>query len=294
MALVVVGGLLAASTGIVCATVSAMGIIALPTMLRRGYQKELVAGTICASGTLGQIIPPSIILIILADIMNLSVGELFAGSLLPGGVLIFLYLAYVGIISMVRPQYAPRIPAEELATLRRKGLFLRFLKSLFPPAFLILTVLGSIFFGIASPTEAAAMGAAGALFLGLIKKRLTYETMRYVVITTTKINCMVFIILVSATCFGLVFRGVGGDHLVRDFLLGVAGHVGHGGVLAVVMGTVFFLGFFLDYIEISFIVVPILSPIITEMGFNPLWFAVLFGVNFQTSFMTPPFGFSLF
>jgi tripartite ATP-independent transporter DctM subunit len=292
VSVVVVGALLAASTGIIGATVVTMGIIALPVMLRRGYKPELVTGTISAAGTLGQIIPPSIVLVILGDIMQISVGELFAGSVLPGVALVFCYVVYILVYAFLRPSAAPGVSAEELAAISRKELFFRVGRALFPPAFLIVAVLGSIFFGIASPTEASAMGAFGATVLAAVKRKLTYRVLREVMLTTTRLSSMVFMILMGATAFGLVFRGLGGDQMVRDFLLGVGG--GYWGVLAVIMGALFIMGFFLDFIEITFIVVPILAPILKELGYNPLWFAVLIAVNFQTSFLTPPFGFALF
>ena len=292
ISIVLVGALLGASTGIVGATVVTMGIISLPIMLKRGYTPEMAAGVISASGTLGQIIPPSIILVLLGDIMGVSVGELFAGAFLPGVVLVGCYIIYILIQSYFRPDSAPAIPKEELDAIGRKELIKRVFGVLLPPAVLIIAVLGSILFGIASPTEAAAVGAFGATVIALSKRKLTFSVIRETMLSTTRLCSMVFMILLGATAFGLIFRGLGGDTMVREFLQGIGG--GMWGVLAVIMILLFILGFVLDFIEITFIVVPILAPIIVDMGFNPLWFAILIAVNFQTSFLTPPFGFSLF
>lgn len=292
ISVVIVGALLAASTGIIGATVVTMGVIALPVMLRKGYQSELVTGTISAAGTLGQIIPPSIVLVILGDIMGVSVGELFMGAFIPGIILVFLYITFILIYGFLRPQVAPGLSKEEIASTPPKELLILVLKALVPPAILILAVLGSIFFGIASPTEAAAMGAFGATLIALVKKRFSLKVLGEVMLSTTRLCSMVFLILLGAAAFGLVFRGLGGDHMVRNFLEAIGG--GQWGILIIVMLVLFLLGFFLDFIEITFIVVPILAPIITAVGFNPLWFAILIAINFQTSFLTPPFGFALF
>ncbi|WP_300465149.1 TRAP transporter large permease subunit [Desulfobacula sp.] len=289
---VVVGALLAASTGIMGATVVTMGVISLPLMLKRGYQHELAVGTICAASTLGQIIPPSIALVILGDIMGVSVGELFMGALIPGLLLTTLYILFVLLYPLARPGVAPGMSDAEMAKTGTKQLFLQVVKSLLPPGGLIMAVLGSIFFGIASPTEAAAVGAAGAAVLTLLRGRMTLTVLREVMRTTTGFTSMAFIILLGATAFGLVFRGLGGDEVLRGFLLGVGG--GTWGVLLLVMGILFILGFFLDFIEITFIVIPILAPIVADLGINPLWFCILIAINFQTSFLTPPFGFALF
>lgn len=291
---VVVGALLGASTGIVGATVVTMGLLAVPTMLKRGYQKELVTGTVSASGTLGQIIPPSIVLVLIGDIVGVPVGDLFMGAVLPGLVLVALYVLYIAVVSYARPDWAPATRAEELAGLTWAMLFRKFARALFPPLFLMVAVLGSIFAGIASPTEAAGVGAVGATVLTVLNKKLSLKILREVMHSTMQLTCMVFVILVGAAAFGLVFRGMGGDGLVRGFLGGIAASHGQWTVLAIVMGLIFVIGFFLDFIEITFIHVPVLAPIMIEFGFDPIWFCILIAVNLQTSFMTPPFGFSLF
>jgi tripartite ATP-independent transporter DctM subunit len=292
ISVVVVGAILAASTGIVGASVITMGMISLPTMLRRGYDKQLICGTICASGTLGQIIPPSIILILMGDIMGVSVGDLYIGAVLPGFVLVGLYVIYLAVVSWWKPSLAPAIPAGEIAAFRadavkRVGL------ALLPAFVLVVGVLGSIFAGVASPTEAASVGAAGGLILTMLKGRFSMDMLRSVMRVTTRITSLGFIILVGANCFGLVFRGLNGDHLVQDFLKGLP--FGPYGVLTLVMAVIFILGFFIDYYEICFIHVPILVPVLVQhFGFDALWVAILISVNLQTSFLTPPFGFSLF
>jgi tripartite ATP-independent transporter DctM subunit len=292
ISVVVVGAILAASTGIVGASVITMGLISLPTMLRRGYDKPLTCGTICASGTLGQIIPPSVILILMGDIIGVSVGDLYIGAVVPGFVLVGLYITYLVVISWWKPHLAPAVPAAELAAfradaLRRVGL------ALLPALVLIVGVLGSIFAGIASPTEAASVGAMGGLLLTMAKGRFSMAMLRDVMQTTARITSLGFIILVGANCFGLVFRGLNGDHLIQDFLKSLP--FGPYGVLALVMFVIFLLGFFIDYFEICFIHVPILVPVLVQhFGFDPVWLAVVIGVNLQTSFLTPPFGFSLF
>ncbi|MFZ7125279.1 MAG: TRAP transporter large permease [Desulfobacterales bacterium] len=294
ISVVVVGALLGASTGIVGATVVTMGLLAVPTMLKRGYQKELATGTVSASGTLGQIIPPSIVLVLIGDIVGVPVGDLFMGAVLPGMVLVALYIVYIVIASLVFPNAAPAIPRSELAALTPAILFRKITRALFPPLFLMLAVLGSIFAGIASPTEAAGVGAVGATFLTIVNRKFSMKILREVMDSTLKLTCMVFTILVGAAAFGLVFRGMGGDQLVREFLGGIAEVHGQWFVLAFVMGLIFVIGFFLDFIEITFIHVPVLAPIMLEFGFDPVWFCILIAVNLQTSFMTPPFGFSLF
>lgn len=294
VSVVAVGALLGASTGIVGATVVTMGLLSVPTMLRRKYQKELVTGTVAASGTLGQIIPPSIVLVLVGDIVGVPVGDLFMGAVLPGFLLVVLFIIYILIIARLRPELAPPVPREELAALSGGKLLRRVAKALIPPLFLILAVLGSIFAGIASPTEAAAVGAVGAIFLTVASGKFNMGILREVMASTTKLTCMVFIILVGAASFGLVFRGLGGDTLVRGFLGGLAHAYSKYMVLAMVMGVIFIIGFFLDFIEITFIHVPVLVPVMIEFGFDPLWICVLLAVNLQTSFLTPPFGFSLF
>jgi len=292
ISVVVVGAILAASTGIVGASVITMGLVSLPTMLRRGYQKELITGTICASGTLGQIIPPSVILILLGDIMGVSVGDLYIGAVFPGLVLVGLYIIYIAVLGYLKPELAPPIPAAELALFRGDALK-RVSIALLPALILIVGVLGSIFAGIASPTEAASVGAVGGLVLTIAKRRFSMPMLRSVMEATTRITSLAFIILVGANCFGLVFRGLNGDHLIQDFLKGLP--FGAYGVLAIVMGVIFILGFFIDFFEICFIHVPILTPVlVTHFGFDPVWLGVVIGVNLQTSFLTPPFGFALF
>ncbi len=288
VAVVVVGALLGASTGIVGATVVTMGLLALPTMLARGYSQELASGTVAASGTLGQIIPPSIVLVLLGDIIGVSVGELFVGALVPGLLLVCLYIGYIALRSHFDPSCAPSVADQGENGPGAAVLF----RALLPPLALVVAVLGSIFAGIASPTEAAGVGAAGAMLLTAAKGRLSLAVLRQVMESTTRLTSMVFIILCGAAAFGLVFRGLGGDVLVRGFVSHLP--FGKWGVLAVVMAVVFVIGFFLDFIEITFIHIPVLAPIMAHYGFDPLWFAVLFAVNLQTSFLTPPFGFALF
>ena len=292
ISVVIVGTLLAATTGIVGATVTTMGLISLPTMIRRGYSKELATGIICASGTLGQIIPPSIVLVLVGDILGVSVGDLFLGAAIPGLILATLYILYVVTVSFLRPDLAPPIPAEERAGVSRQELTRRVSRALIPPLALIVAVLGSIFFGIATPTEAAAVGATGAIGLTLLNNRFSRTMLRETMDVTARLTSMVFIILVGATAFGLAFRGMGGDLVIEKY-------VGGSGldpqlVFWMVMVVVFILGFFLDYIEIAFIHLPVISPVLIQMGFDPLWYGVLLGVNLQTSFLTPPFGFALF
>ena len=292
ISVVVVGTLLAASTGIVGATVTTMGLIALPTMLRRNYDQGLASGVICASGTLGQIIPPSIVLVLVGDILGVPVGDLFLGALIPGISLAAMYVIYLLGVSFFRPQAAPPIPAEERISISTRELLIRVSKVLVPPLSLMIAVLGSIFFGIAAPTEAAAMGASGALLLSILSGRFNLKMLREVMETTTRLTSMVFIILVGATAFGLAFRGLGGDALIHDVVDQLA--LPNWAIFACIMGVVFLLGFFLDYIEIAFIHLPVIAPILSAMGFDPLWYGVLLGINLQTSFLTPPFGFALF
>jgi tripartite ATP-independent transporter DctM subunit len=288
ISVVLVGALLAATTGVVGATVVTMGVIALPTMLKRSYSPELATGTIAAAGTLGQIIPPSIILILLGDVIGVPVGRLFIGAIVPGVLLITLFLIYISIFTWLKPEVGPALSVDE----EDGNLFKRIIFTLFPPLILVLGVLGSIFFGIASPTESAAIGAIGAMLLAIAHKRLSLNNLQDAMQQTTRLTSMVFLILIGATAFGLVFRGMGGASLVRDLLLNLPG--GSWGFLAVSMGLIFALGFFLDFLQICFIVVPILQPIAQELHIDLLWLAVLIGINLQTSFLTPPFGFSLF
>jgi len=263
-------------------------------MLKRGYQKELATGTVAASGTLGQIIPPSVILVLLGDIVGVPVGDLFMGAVMPGMLLVGLYIIWIIIATFIWPDCAPPIPQAELDALTPKILFKKVIKALFPPLFLMVAVLGSIFIGVASPTEAAAVGAVGSTILTVGNRKFNMQILHDVMYSTMQLTCMVFIILVGAAAFGLVFRGMGGDGLVRGFLTGIAHTHGKWFVLTIVMGLIFIIGFFLDFIEITFIHVPVLAPIMIEFGFDPLWFCILIAVNLQTSFLTPPFGFSLF
>ncbi|MFQ5642903.1 MAG: TRAP transporter large permease subunit [Thiogranum sp.] len=301
-----VGMLLAASTGIVGATVVTMGLLSLPTMLRRGYDAKIAAGTICASGTLGQIIPPSIVLVLLGDVLSsayqqaqldqgiyspktVSVGDLFAGALIPGLLLVLLYLAYLLLVAARRPEAMP-VHHQDEATGAVTGL--QALRALAPPLLLILAVLGSILGGLATPTEAASVGAVGAMLLAAVQRRFNIEVMREVVRSTLKVSSMVFLILIGASVFSLVFRGFGGDELVEELLTQLPGGVF--GAMLVVMLVMFFLGFVLDFIEITFVVVPIVGPILLAMGLDPVWLGIMIAINLQTSFLTPPFGFALF
>ncbi|GGO77277.1 C4-dicarboxylate ABC transporter [Marinobacterium nitratireducens] len=302
-----VGMLLAASTGIVGATVVTMGLLSLPTMLRRGYDPRVAAGTICASGTLGQIIPPSIVLVLLGDVISsayqqaqidqgifspetVTVGDLFLGALLPGLMLVGAYILYLIFKSITSPESVPAIPKEERDAVENLGA--RVLKALVPPILLIGLVLGSILGGLATPTEAASVGAVGAILLAIVRRSFSLTILKQVMKSTTEVSSMVFIILVGASIFSLVFRGYGGDDLVRDFLTDLPGGVV--GAMIMVMLVIFLLGFFLDFIEITFVVVPIVAPILLTMGLDPVWLGIMFALNLQTSFLTPPFGFALF
>jgi len=287
LSIVIVGAMLAATTGVVGATVVTMGIIALPTMLKHNYSTSFAAGTIAASGTLGQIIPPSIILILLGDIIGVPVGRLFMGAVIPGFMLVSLFIVYILIYAWCKPAAAPA-----LKTISNELSILNILTILLPPLILILAVLGSIFFGIASPSESAAVGAIGALVLAALHKRLSLKNLVDSMQQTTKLTCMVFMILIGATAFGLVFRGIGGDSLVLDVMSNLPG--GIWGFLLISMFLIFVLGFFLDFLQVCFIVIPILVPIANQLNIDMLWFAILIALNLQTSFLTPPFGFSLF
>ena len=305
LAVVVVGAMMAASTGIVGATVVTMGLISLPTMLKRNYDPAVSAGTICAAGTLGQIIPPSIVLVMLADVLSnayqqaqlqmgsyspetVSVGELFAGALVPGLILVGLYLLYVFVLARVRPALMPPddTPEDDRVSIGR----LLLLAS--GPLVLIVAVLGSILKGIATPTEAASVGAIGAMLLAALSGHFSWEALKDVVYRTTRVTAMVFMILIGASLFSLVFRGFGGDELIAGFLTSLPGGVVTAMVL--VMLVMFLLGFILDFIEITFVVVPIVGPVLMAMGLDPLWLGIMIALNLQTSFLTPPFGFSLF
>jgi tripartite ATP-independent transporter DctM subunit len=290
-AVIFVGALLAATTGVVAASVISMGLISLPIMLRYGYNRQLATGVIAASGTLAQIIPPSLVLIVLADQLGRSVGDMYAGALLPGLVLTSLYVLYVFGRTMVQPDSAPALPPEA-RTLRGMKLLRRVLFVLVPPLTLIFLVLGTIFMGIATPTEGGAMGATGALVLALINRRLNWSLLRQAMNTTAKLSSFVIFILIGSTVFGLTFRAVNGDIWVEHLLTGLPG--GQMGFLIVVNILVFVLAFFLDFFELAFIIVPLLGPVADKLGIDLIWFGVLLAVNMQTSFMHPPFGFALF
>jgi tripartite ATP-independent transporter DctM subunit len=290
LSIIIVGGLLAATTGVVGATVVTMGIVALPTMLKNNYSPQLATGSIAAAGTLGQLIPPSVILILLADVMGVPIGRLFIAAVVPGILLILSYLSYIILIALLKPEVAPVLP--EALQLWDRAFLLRVMKSVFPALILILAVLGSIFFGIASPTESAALGALCALLLAWSHNRLTLKNLLDAMRHTTRLTSMVFLILIGATAFGLVFRGMQGDLLIHDIFTHLPGE--KWGFLMLSLLLIFILGFFLDFLEICFIVVPILTPIAVHFQIDLLWFAMLIAVNLQTSFLTPPFGFSLF
>jgi tripartite ATP-independent transporter DctM subunit len=290
-AVILVGALLAATTGVVAASVISMGLISLPIMLRYGYDRGLAAGTIAASGTLAQIIPPSLVLIIMADQLGRSVGDMYEGAFIPGIILAALYAGYVFLTSLVRPSAAPALPPEA-RTLRGLALAHRVVVSLLPPLILIFLVLGTIFLGIATPTEGGAMGATGALVLALVNRRLTWSLLKQAMDKTAKLTSFVVFILIGATIFSLTFRAVNGDLWVEHLLTSLPGS--QIGFLIVVNLMVFVLAFFLDFFELAFIVVPLLSPVAEKLGIDLIWFGVLLGVNMQTSFMHPPFGFALF
>ncbi len=305
----IVGMLLAASTGIVGATVVTMGLLSLPTMLRHGYDPRIAAGTICASGTLGQIIPPSIVLVLLGDVLSsayqqaqldmgifspetVSVGDLFSGALLPGLLLVGLYLAWLAVMAAWRPASMPALRGTDSRPETGSRLTRQVLQALLPPLLLIIAVLGSILAGYATPTEAASVGATGAILLAASRRRFNLVMLREVMRTTTRVTCMVFMILIGASMFSLVFRGYGGDELVAELLNNLPGGV-FGAMLAVML-LMFLLGFVLDFIEITFVVVPIVGPVLLAMGLDPVWLGIMIALNLQTSFLTPPFGFALF
>jgi tripartite ATP-independent transporter DctM subunit len=290
-AVIFVGALLAATTGVVAASVISMGLISLPIMLRYGYDRRLATGVIAASGTLAQIIPPSLVLIIMADQLGRSVGDMYEAALLPGLILTGLYAGYVLLITVFRPEAAPALPLDA-RTLRGWKLLQRVAVSLMPPLVLIFLVLGTIFIGVATPTEGGAMGATGALILALMKRKLSIDLMKQAMESTAKLSSFVLFILIGSTVFGLVFRAVNGDLWVEHLLTGLPG--GQLGFLIVVNILVFVLAFFLDFFELAFIIVPLLGPVAEKLGIDLIWFGVLLGVNMQTSFMHPPFGFALF
>ena len=305
IAVMIIGMLLAASTGIVGATVVTLGLLALPTMLKKGYSPEISAGTICAAGTLGQIIPPSIVLVMLGDVISssfqyaqlsqgnfsprtVSVGDLFAGALIPGFILVVLYLLYISVSGYFYPDTANQIKTQKPQSQSFKKIF----SALFAPLFLIFSVLGSILFGFATPTEAAGIGASGALFISYIRNKMSLLQLSNVMQTTLRITSMIFFILIGASIFSLVFRGFGGDDSIRDFLLALPGDKFT--AIFIVMLAIFVLGFILDFIEITFVVVPIVAPILLTMNIDPIWLGIMIAINLQTSFLTPPFGFALF
>ena len=310
LSVLLVGMLLAASTGIVGATVVTMSILSLPTMLKAGYKPSLATGTICATGTLGQIIPPSIALVLLGDVMStayqqaqldmgifstqtVSVGDLFTGAIIPGLLLVFFYSIYMLGMAIFRPGHAPAAKQEDIDAIRQdRSVFQQLVLGLLPPLLLIVAVLGSILFGIATPTEAAGVGGLGAILLAMFKGQLSLQIFKEVSISTAKVSSMIYMILVGAAIFSLVFRGFSGDVLVEELFERLPG----GAILAValVMLVIFLLGFILDFIEITYMVVPIVGPILLAMGINPIWLGVMLAVNLQTSFLTPPFGFALF
>jgi tripartite ATP-independent transporter DctM subunit len=290
-AVILVGALLAATTGVIAASVIAMGLISLPVMLRYGYSPRVASGVICASGTLAQIIPPSIVLIVLADVLGASVGDMYAGAMVPGLVLVGLLMAFILVVSIVRPRAVPALPPEA-RTLHGAALWRRTMAAMVPPLVLIFLVLGTIFLGIATPSEGGAMGAVGALGLALAKRRLTWPLLRQALDQTAKLTTFVMFILVGSTVFALVFRAVDGDLWVERLFALVPG--GAVGFLIVVNLLVFVLGFFIDFFEIAFILLPLLAPVAAKLGIDPVWFAVMIGMNMQTSFLTPPFGFALF
>lgn len=292
ISVIIVGAMLAASTGIVGATVVTMGLLSLPTMLKRGYSIPLATGTISASGTLGQIIPPSIVLVLLGSVMNVSVGDMFMGAVIPGVILVSLYLIWIVIAGIIDPESAPPMPAEELAKFHGPDMIVRVVQAFLLPFLLILAVLGSIFMGIASPTEAAAVGAFGATLLTLFRGKLNLEKLRKVMRETTHLTSMVFMILAGATAFGLVFRGMDGDTYLTNLIIDA--QLSPGAFLFLVMVVVFIAGFFIDFIEITFIIVPVVVPIFQVLNIDLLWLGILFAMNLQTSFLTPPFGFALF
>ena len=292
ISVVIVGALLAASTGIVGATVITMGLISLPTMLKRGYQPELATGTIAASGTLGQIIPPSVVLVLLGSVLNVSVGNLFAAALLPGVVFVILYIVYILVLARIRPEFAPPIPEEEIVAFKKDNFVKKVFYAFFLPLLLIVAVLGSIFAGIASPTEAAAVGAMGASILTITQGKFNLIVLRAVMRETTHLTSMVFIILLGATTFTFVFREMNGDGYLINLIQNA--NLSPMVFLGLVMLVVFIAGFFIDFIEIIFIIVPVVAPIFMELGIDLIWIGILLALNLQTSFLSPPFGFSLF
>jgi tripartite ATP-independent transporter DctM subunit len=285
---IVVGALLAASTGVVGASVVAMGVISLPVMLKNNYHQPTATGVICASGTLGQIIPPSIILIILGDVMGVPVGDLFRAAVIPGMLLIIAYVLYILILGKIKPEYCPPIKVTE----NKRALLVQALKDIVPPLVLILAVLGSIFTGVATPTESSAIGAVGAVILSVFYRSFSFGKMHEISKETVKVTSMVFAVLIGATAFSMVFSYSGSEYIIEDFFMELPGDKWT--FIAISMLAILILGFFIDFIEIAFLVVPILLPVAIALDINLVWFAILISMNLQTSFLTPPFGFSLF
>lgn len=289
ISIAIIGVLLAATTGIIGASVVLLALLGLPIMLKQGYAQSLSTGVVCAVGTLGILIPPSIMLVLMADRMTLPVGDLFLGAVFPGLLLGGMYMAYIAIRGVLDPDSAPRAEHEEKIGLKE---IYELATAIVPPALLIFAVLGSIFFGVATPTEAAGVGAAGALLLTFLKGNLTRDVMRDVIRETTKTTGFIFAILIGATAYSLVLRGLGGDELIERTLLGLP--FGPMGIIAMILLTTFIMGFFLDWIELTLIILPLVAPVVISLGFDPIWFTVLFGVCLQTSFLTPPVGFAIF
>jgi tripartite ATP-independent transporter DctM subunit len=285
---IVVGSLLAASTGVVGASVVAMGVISLPVMLKNNYHQPTATGVICAAGTLGQIIPPSIVLIILGDVMGVPVGDLFKAAIVPGALLILSYVAYILILGKFKPEYCPPMVVTE----SKKDLLIQSAKDIVPPLILILSVLGSIFSGIATPTESASIGAVGAMVLAKFYGGFSFKGMNEISLETVKVTSMIFAVLIGATAFSMVFSYSGSEYLIEEFFLDLPGDKWT--FLVIAMVAILVLGFFIDFIEIAFLVVPILTPVAIAFNIDLVWFAVLISMNLQTSFLTPPFGFSLF
>jgi tripartite ATP-independent transporter DctM subunit len=283
-----IGLLLAATTGIIGASVVLLALLGLPVMLKEGYDASFAAGTVCAVGTLGILIPPSIMLVLMADRMSMSVGDLFLGAVFPGALLGGLYIVYILVFGLLRPEAAPAAKHDPVDWSAIVGLF----KAILPPAFLILAVLGSIFMGLATPTEAAGVGAAGALLLAWAKRTLSWTELRDVLEETTQTTAFIFAVLLGATAFSLVLRGLGGDELIERALLSLPFDAT--GIVICILIATFLLGFFLDWIELTLIILPLVSPVVLNLGFDPVWFTVLFAVCLQTSFLTPPVGFAIF
>ena len=289
---IIVGGMLAASTGIVGATVVTMGLISLPTMIKRGYNTKLATGVIASSGTLGQIIPPSVVLVLLGSVLNISVGDLFTSALLPGLTLVILYLIYVLIISIIYPKYAPSMPNKLIKKFKNETGTVEIIKAFILPFVLIFAVLGSIFAGIASPTEAAGIGALGALILSYFQANMNLKKLKIIMKETTSLTSIVFMILIGATSFSLVFRGLEGDKILIDII--TQANLTPELFIILILFIVFIAGFFIDFIEIIFIIVPVITPILIALNIDLIWVGILLAINLQTSFLTPPFGFSLF